>query len=363
MIDRILWRELDWFLLVLIAALTLIGIAMISSCSQGLADNYALRQAIWMATSFLLIFVFLYIDYHFLVEYSIYFYGFLIIVLGGLLLWGEKIAGTRSWLRISFFQIQPSELMKLVLLLLLARYFADYRREKITTFDWLLVSGLVALPMLLITLQPDLGTALGLLPLYLGAIFLAGINRKLVVLVIIAGLVIGLLGWNFFLLDYQKERILTVVFPDRDPLGSGYQIQQSKIAIGSGGFSGKGYRQGSQSKLRFLPARHTDFIFAVVGEEFGFLGVSLVLGLYAFMMFRIFRCGLKAKDRAGVYICFMVGAVFAFQFFINVLMTMGLAPVTGIPLPLVSYGGSSLFTHLLAISLVENVYMRRFIYV
>lgn len=362
MIDRIIWREIDWVLLVVAMTLVLIGVLMISSCSQGLPGNYAFRQGIWVVISLMLAFLFLYVDYHFLVEYAGYFYGFLVVIFGGLLLWGERIAGTRSWIRISFFQIQPSELMKLALILLLARYFADYRREKIATLDFLLVSGLVILPTGLIALQPDLGTALGLIPIYLGAIFLAGINRRLVVFLILVGLVVGFLGWNFFLLDYQKERILTVVFPDRDPLGSGYQIQQSKIAIGSGGFSGKGYGQGSQSQLRFLPARHTDFIFSVVGEEFGFIGVSLILGLYALLLVRIFQIGLKAKDRVGVYVSFMVGAVFAFQFFINVLMTVGLAPVTGIPLPLVSYGGSSLLTHLLAISLVENVHMRRFIY-
>lgn len=363
MIDRIIWREIDWVLLGIVGALSFIGIAMIWSSTRLLMENYAFRQLVWWFVSLIALFLLLYVDYHFLAEYSSYFYGLLLVVLAGLIFWGEKIAGTRSWIRFSFFQIQPSEIMKLALILVLARYFANYRREKISTVDFIAVSGLAALPIGLIAGQPDLGTALGLLPIYLGAVFLAGINRKLVVVLLLGGLIIGFLGWNFFLLDYQKERLLTVAFPERDPLGSGYQIQQSKIAIGSGGFSGKGFGQGSQSQLRFLPARHTDFIFSVVGEEFGFIGLVVVLGLYAFLLIRIFQSGLKAKDRMGVYIAFLVGIVFAFQFFINILMTVGLAPVTGIPLPLVSYGGSSLLTHYLLLSLVINVRMRRFTYI
>ncbi|MCP2619721.1 rod shape-determining protein RodA [Candidatus Aminicenantes bacterium AC-334-K16] len=363
MIDRIIWREIDWVLLVVACLLAFIGLAMIYSCTRLLPENYALRQLVWLVICLLALFLLLYIDYHFLVEYSYYFYGLLLVVLAGLVFMGERIAGTRSWIRFSFFQIQPSEIMKLALILVLARYFADYRRDKITTVDFLIVSWLAVLPIGLIAWQPDLGTALGLFPIYLGAVFLAGINRKLVVVLVLVGLAIGLLGWNFFLLDYQKERLLTVVFPERDPLGSGYQIQQSKIAIGSGGFSGKGFGQGSQSQLRFLPARHTDFIFSVLGEEFGFIGVVIVLGLYALLLLRIFQSSLKAKDRMGVYIAFLVGVVFAFQFFINILMTVGLAPVTGIPLPLISYGGSSLLTHFLALSLVINVRMRRFTYI
>jgi len=175
------------------------------------------------------------------------------------------------------------------------------------------------------------------------------------------GLVIGFLGWNFFLKDYQKDRIRTLIFPQKDPLGTGYHILQSKIAIGSGGLFGKGYKEGTQSQLRFLPARHTDFIFSVIGEEFGFAGIIVVLSLYFIFISRLLWSVYQSRDRAGVYIVFMVFLMFASQFLINVLMTVGLFPVAGIPLPLYSYGGSSLVTNYIAVALVANVKMRRFV--
>jgi rod shape determining protein RodA len=193
-----------------------------------------------------------------------------------------------------------------------------------------------------------------------GAFVLAGLRRKAILLFLLAAILIGLGGWNFGLKDYQKRRLTTLVNPLHDPRGSGYQVIQSKIAIGAGGLSGKGFMKGSQSQLRFLPARHTDFIFSVIGEETGFMGVLVVIVLYFFMLARMFLSVSKARDRAGVYIIFTAALLIAFQFLVNILMIIGLFPVVGITLPFLSYGGSSLLTSFVACGLVMNVKMRRF---
>jgi rod shape determining protein RodA len=196
--------------------------------------------------------------------------------------------------------------------------------------------------------------------LLFGSLILAGLRRKALIAILILGLLAGIVGWNFYLKDYQKERLATVVFPSRDPKGAGYHILQSKIAIGSGGLLGKGFARGTQSQLKFLPARHTDFVFSVIGEEFGFLGIISVLLLYYFFIWRLFRSAGKSRDRAGVYIVFMVSLMISFQLVVNVAMVIGIFPIVGIPLPLLSYGGSSLLANYLGVGLVLNVKMRRF---
>jgi rod shape determining protein RodA len=245
----------------------------------------------------------------------------------------------------------------------LASVFSKFRQDHISWKKGLLSGALTMGPVILVAMQPDLGTALSYLPIFLAALILAGINKKTFVSIVIVTMVIGVIGWNFGLKDYQKDRLTTLISPGKDPLGSGYHIQQSKIAIGSGGFLGKGFRKGTQSQLRFLPARHTDFIFSVIGEEFGFLGVILSLMCYFFFLYRLYQSAGLSRDRAGVYIVFLVAVLITFQFFINVMMVIGLFPVTGTPLPLLSYGGSSLLTNYLGVSLVLNVKMRRFVFV
>jgi rod shape determining protein RodA len=178
---------------------------------------------------------------------------------------------------------------------------------------------------------------------------------------VVLALLAGVAGWNFYLKDYQKKRLATVVFPGKDPQGSGYHILQSKIAIGSGGLLGRGFKKGTQSQLKFLPARHTDFIFSVIGEEFGFAGASVILFIYSIFLLRLFRSAGKSRDRTGVYIVFMVSLMFAFQLVVNVAMVIGIFPIIGIPLPLLSYGGSSLLANFLGLGLVLNVKMRRFV--
>jgi rod shape determining protein RodA len=270
-------------------------------------------------------------------------------------------AGTKSWIVLPFFQIQPSEIAKIAVILVLALLFSNYRRESLSLGHGLLSILIVGAPVLLVGLQPDLGTALTYIPILLAVFVIVGLKRRTVIILIVMALLLGIVGWNVLLKDYQKVRITTLLSPEKDPLGSGYHTIQSKIAIGSGGFLGKGYKKGTQSQLRFLPARHTDFIFSVIGEELGFAGAIVTFLLYFLFLARLFQSVSKSRDRAGALIIYMVAGMIAFQFFVNVFMTIGLFPITGVPLPLLSYGGSSLLTNFLAVSLVINVRMRRFV--
>jgi rod shape determining protein RodA len=359
MIDRRLIQNIDWVLLGLLLLNSLIGVAFIYSASHYLPGNYYVRQLLFIGVSLVALFVLLLFDYQILVGFANYFYGAVVFVLFGMVIFNHLMK-KGSWIRLPVFQIQPSELAKIALVLVLARLYAEYKRSYVTRSAVLASAALTAVPFLLVALQPDLGTAVSLLPLLAGALILAGLRPKAIIAAFVLAMVVGFAGWHFYLKDYQKERLTTVVFPGKDPRGSGYQVLQSKIAIGSGGVLGKGFTRGTQSQLKFLPARHTDFIFSVIGEEFGFLGAAAVLLIYFAFLSRLFRSAAKARDRTGVYIVFMVGLMIAFQLLINVAMVIGIFPVVGVPLPLLSYGGSSLLANFLGVSLVLNVKMRRF---
>jgi rod shape determining protein RodA len=359
MIDRRLFGNIDWILIGLLVLNSLVGVLVIYSASNHLPGDYHWRQLVFLAGSLVALFILLLIDYQVLLTFSFYLYGALMFVLALMLVFGRFIS-KGSWIKLPFFQIQPSELAKIVIVLVLARLFAGYKRSHVNLGGVLASCGLVALPFMLVALQPDLGTAVSFLPLLLGALILAGLRRRAVVWILLLAVLAGLAGWNFYLKDYQRKRLTTVVFPGRDPQGSGYHILQSKIALGSGGVLGKGFTKGTQSQLRFLPARHTDFVFSVVGEELGFVGVTIVLFLYAVFLTKLFGAAGKSRDRAGVYIIFMVSLMISFQLIVNVAMVIGLFPIVGIPLPLLSYGGSSLLANFLGVGLVLNVKMRRF---
>lgn len=360
MIDRRVFRDIDWVLIGLALLNAVIGVVFIYSSSHFLPGNYYVRQALWVLFSLAVLFLVLTVDYKALMTYSPYLYLASLVVLFGMLLFARLVAHTKSWITLPFFQIQPSEVAKLTVILLLARLFSEYKKNTLASNTAGLALLLVLVPVLLVAAQPDLGTAMTFLPVLLAALFLAGLKRRTIAILLIVSVAAGLVGWNFGLRDYQKRRLTTLFNPGQDPKGAGYHILQSKIAIGSGGLTGKGFGKGSQSQLRFLPARHTDFIFSVIGEETGFVGVFLVLLAYFLMLARMFASAAHARDRAGVYIVFMATMLIAFQFFINVMMIIGLFPVTGVPLPLLSYGGSSLLSNFIAIGLVVNVRMRRF---
>jgi rod shape determining protein RodA len=360
MIDRRVFRDIDWVLIGLALVNAVIGVVFIFSSSHFLPGNYAVRQALWILVSLTVLFVVLSVDYKVLMTYSPYLYLGSLIVLVGMLLFARFVAHTKSWITLPFFQIQPSEVAKLTVILLLARFFSEYKKSTLASHTAVQAIILVIIPVLLVAAQPDLGTAMTFIPILIAALFLAGLKRKTIVILLVASLAAGFIGWNFGLRDYQKRRLTTLVNPGQDPRGAGYHILQSKIAIGSGGLIGKGFGKGSQSQLRFLPARHTDFIFSVIGEETGFVGVLFVLLAFFLMLARMFASAAKARDRAGVYIVFMASALLAYEFLVNTMMIIGLFPVTGVPLPLLSYGGSSLLSNFIAIGLVINVRMRRF---
>lgn len=276
------------------------------------------------------------------------------------LLFGAVRGGSRRWIDLGSFNIQPSEFAKAALALVLAKFFGDSRRGIVTRVDLLVAGGLTAIPLLLIAQQPDLGTAATLIPVYVGVVFLAGLRLRWLA---IAGLVAALLSpvaWAFVLQDYQKERIETFIDPSKDARGAGHQQIQAKVTVGSGGLFGKGFRQGTQGGYGFLPVAHNDFVYSVWAEEQGFLGVLVTLGLYLFVLMRSFDAAKLAKDRVGACLVVAIISGFAFQVVYNITMSAGLAPVKGLTLPLMSYGGSSLVATLAAFGLILNVRMRRF---
>jgi rod shape determining protein RodA len=352
---------MDWVLTALLLLNTAVGVTLIYSATFYGGGGFAWKQLLWVVVSLAFFFLTLLVDCKLWLAFSPYLYGLFVFVLLALLFFGRSVSGARSWVGLAFMGGQPSELAKIAVLLVLGRLFAEYRTSNLSLEFGALGFVLAGIPMALIVFQPDFGTASCFFPLLVGSFFLAGLSRRTLVLLLIVVVAGGLVSWNFFLKDYQKKRLETLVNPNQDPRGAGYHVLQSKIAVGSGGFTGKGFMKGTQSRLRFLPARHTDFIFAVLGEEFGFAGVFGVFVLYFLLLARMFRSVGQSRDRAGSYITFMASCLLTFQFLVNVLMIIGLLPVTGIPIPLLSYGGSSLLATYITVGLVVNIKMRRFV--
>lgn len=363
MLDRRIFREIDSVTILLMVLISIVGIIFVYSAIYFQASQFVWRQIIWLIVSLLALLVAIMMDYKFLISISIPLYILMNIVLLGLLFFGKLVANTRSWIVLGPFQAQPSEVTKIAVILVLARLFSEYREDHLSFKGFVISSMVVGLPATLTALQPDLGTALTYMPVLIGVYILSGMKKRYIAIIILAVLATGFMGWNYALKDYQKKRIETLLTPNQDPRGAGYQLRQSKIAIGSGGLTGKGYHKGTQSQLRFLPARHTDFIMAVIAEELGFLGLLAVFIIYFLLIYRFFSTIWVSADRAGVYLAFLVTMMIACQFLINVMMLIGLFPITGIPIPFLSYGGSSLLANFLAASLVINVRMRRFRYV
>jgi rod shape determining protein RodA len=299
------------------------------------------------------------VDYRRLADRAMLLYALSAIALVYVLRFGPVKAETRRWIELGSFQLQPSELVKIAAAVVVAKIFAEYRQETLGLRDVALPGAAVGLLAFLIARQPDLGTAACLVPLFLAVAFLAGLRMRAVVGLAGVMLLVAALAWPF-LKDYQKTRIYTFLDPSLDPRGAGYQKIQSQIAVGSGGFVGRGFLEGSQSQLGYLPARHTDFIFSVLAEEAGFVGVVVVLALYLFVVWRMLETARLARDRLGAFLVAGITASFAFQVVYNVAMVAGLVPVKGLPLPLMSYGGSSILSSLMGIGLVLSVRMRRF---
>ncbi len=339
--------------------LAIIGVVTIHSAASELPGDYATRQLIWLAIALALGMVALWTETQVLVRLAPPLYGLSLALLVLVLILGTEAGGARSWIDLGPLRFQPSELARLATALLLARNLGGVHQPRIEVRHLLQTAAVVLPPMVLIALEPDLGGAAMFVPMTLGMVLVAGVRWRVMLLAVGLGVLTAAGAWNFVLLDYQKERVRTFLSPESDPLGAGYQLRQSKIAVGSGGFLGRGYMQGTQSQLRFLPARHTDFVLAVLAEEWGFVGIVSVLGLYAWYLLSGVGIASTAADRSSILLAAGLLSGFGFQVLYNVAMVVGLVPVTGIPLPFLSYGGSFLVATFLVTGVLLGIDLRR----
>ena len=360
------WQRFDWLLLLLTLALITLGEVMIYSAyeasfaasEQSLMENTLFRQTLFAGVGLILCFVFAAIDYHILVRLWRWVYLFVLLSLGVVLGIGFSSFGAQSWVDFEVFGVQPSELCKVLMLLVLTHWLGRESKDLEGVGPFLITSLLVIPPVVLIYLQPDFGTALILTAMWVAVIYLSGVRFRHLLVLGAAGAALAPMIW-FQMDDYMRDRIINFFLPGDDPSGASYNINQALISIGSGGFWGKGYMHGTQSQLHFLRVRHTDFIFSVFAEEFGFVGSLLLIALFAGLVMRLFRIAAQAPDHQGRLLAAGTGAMLFVQAFINIGMNANLLPVTGLPLPLVSYGGSSLVTTLLALGIAQSVAMRR----
>ncbi len=368
MMDRRLIENFDWAIIWVMLGIICVGLLSIYSALYNYIQahpthNLFIKQLIWLSIGFTIMFCSLLGDYQQLKRVSLWLYLLALFLLLAVLLVGKDVNGSKRWLELGGFQFQPSEFMKIAIVIYLASYFSSQEASPYPELKKLaLPVVLVMLPVLLILAQPDLGTAITVLTISATIIFFVGIRWRYIVsaLLLIGPLLIPI--WEHVLKPYQKRRILILLRPDLDPLGAGYHIRQSKIAIGSGMLWGKGFLNGTQNKLHFLPEKHTDFIFSVWAEEWGFIGCFVLLTLFALLIFLCLGVARRSKDRYGSLLVVGMTALVLWQVLINIGMVIGLLPVVGITLPFVSYGGSSLITLCIAIGLIENVSMRRYIF-
>src|SRR3979409_1933705 len=354
-------RDYDWWLLAILAMICALGVLEIYSATKGSPlTGMHMKQVRWLLIGFVLMFALSRLDYHLILDQAPILYLIGLAALVAVLLFGRTHFGAKRWISIPALGelVQVSELVKLIIIIVLARFFAEVRSDQLDLRDLIKAGLLVGVPLVLILKQPDLGTALVLLPMLVVGAFLAGLQWKTAAATLLVLLLMLPVGWHV-LKPYQKERVTSFLHPEEDAKGSGYQVLQSKIAVGSGGFWGKGFGTGSQNQLGYIPVRYSDFIMSAWAEEQGFKGVLLALGLYMALLLRLVQNAQRAKDRAGMFLVMGVAAALGFHVLVNVAMVIGAMPVTGIPLPLMSYGGSATLFVFLAIGLVMNVRLRR----
>jgi len=355
-------RDIDWTLLTIILAICGVGVLQVYSATLDTSFHSAWwRQILYVLGGLFLMWLVLASDYHTLLHYVPTLYAVSVLALLGTYLVGEQTFGSRRW--ISFgggVHIQVSEFVKLVIILLVARYLTEVKKDELEIWEMAKLACLVAIPGALVLIQPDLGTSLTYVAVLVVGAFIAGLRWKYVAVIAVVAVLVLPVSYHF-MKDYQKARLTGFLDPDRDPQGTGYQLIQSEIAVGHGGMFGTGVTKGTQTQLRFLPVPHKDFIFSAFAEEHGFLGVVIVLALYFVMIMRIVQNAQMAPDRVGMYICMGVAGLFLFHILVNVGMVAGKMPVTGIPLPFMSAGGSSVWSMFMAVGLVNNVRLRRFV--
>ena len=364
MFDRRFVQYFDWGLLGIMILLGFIGISTLYSAVTAGEVNpqkiLYIKQLAWFCAGLVLMVISITFNYKLLDRWSMIIYAICIILLISVLFFGKYVSGSRRWLLLGPISIQPSEFAKISVIIALAGYYSKHAYTRgYTLRDLLNPLLLVSIPVLLIVRQPDLGTA-GVIVLIAGSMTLfVKIEKRSLIYIVLSGMITVPLVW-FFLKEYQKQRILTFLSPDRDPLGTGYHIIQSKIAIGSGTLFGKGYLKGTQNALSFLPEQHTDFIFSVFAEEWGFVGSAIIIILFLLLIIWGINIAYGCRDPFGIILAVGISSMIFWHVFINIGMVMGLMPVVGIPLPFVSYGGSSVATMMICIGLLINVSMRRF---
>ena len=356
-------RDIDWTLLIVVLLICAVGILQIYSATLGTDWHSAWwKQILYIAGGLVLMAMVVPSDYHGLLHHVpiMYITGALGLLVTPLI--GQQVFGSRRWIPIPHtgIHLQVSEFVKLVIILLVARYLTDLRKDDLDVAEMLKLAGLVLLPAALVLVQPDMGTALTYIAVLAVGVFIAGLHWKYIAIAVL-GVALMTPVILRIMPDYQKARLTSFLDSDQDPRGAGYQVSQSRTAIGSGGMFGKGVTKGTQAQLHFLPVPYKDFIFSAFAEEHGFVGVIVVLALYFVMIMRIVQNAQTAPERAGMYICMGVAALLLSHILINVGMVAGLMPVTGIPLPFMSAGGSSIWTSFLALGLVNNVRLRRFV--
>jgi len=354
-------KNFDWILFFTSLILCLVGLAAIYSValSQQDADFFNFKkQVATFIVGIVLIFVIALSNYRLLKSYRrpIYIGGLLL--LAGVLVFGVTIRGTTGWYSFGLLNFQPAELAKICLLVVLASYLSERNGVHFTFRNLISISFLGGAYVLLVMAQPDLGSAMILFFLWLGLLLLANVNKKYIALVLLAIIFLSVIGWFAILQDYQKERVLTFLDPQRDPLGQGYNVTQAVIAVGSGGLFGRGLGFGSQSQLKFLPESQTDFIFAVVAEELGLVGITIIFILFGILFWRLIAIARRAGDDFSLFLVLGIAIIIFTQFGINVAMNLGWFPVTGITLPYLSYGASSLVIFLIMIGIAESIALR-----
>jgi rod shape determining protein RodA len=356
------FRDFDWLLLAFVLLICGIGVLEIHSATMHTKFAGAhIKQVYWILGGVGVMFLISLVNYQAMLEQVHWMYIASIASLMSVMIFGQKYLGARRWIKMpGGNHFQPSEWVKLILILAVARYFAEMRQKELSWPDFIKAGMIVGVPMLMVLAQPDLGTALTYMPVAIMGLFLGGVRAKQALTVILLGALMLPVGWHV-LKPYQRERLTSFMNPDADKQGSGYQVIQSMIAVGSGGIWGKGQENATQTHLAYLPVPQTDFIFAAFSEEHGFVGALGVLLLYFIVLMRLTQNAQTAPDRAGTFVVMGVVAVLTFHILVNVGMVVGFMPVTGIPLPLMSYGGSSVLFMFLALGIVMNVRMRRFV--
>ncbi len=354
-------NRIDAWMILAVAGILGASLVTQHAVSEVVGIQLLARQLLWACVGMLALFILSSVRLDFYARFAPLVYAIGLAALVAVLFFGEMRSGTRGWFAVGPLTLQPSEFARVTTILMIATWLGRRSGARLSAKESAVVVGLVAAAAGLVALEPDLGVAITYLPVLVTALWLGGLPRWAWVGLVVLALLVGVVAWNTVLKPFQKERVLTVLDPERDPFGAGYQVRQSKIAVGSGGIAGEGVGQGSQSLLRYLPAQHTDFAFAVWAEATGFIGASGLLLAYALLLYRIGMTAAVAENRHGLTLAILVGAWLAFQVVVNLGMVLGLLPTTGITLPLFSYGGSSLLSTCAALGVVQSVWRHRLV--